>query len=90
MGMALNIHINKDTPNNPSRQELHQITTQVKFLYHIPDSKVHGANMGPTRGLQDPGGPHIGPMNYLGCHLKYVEGSFIGTELLCAWKQTCQ
>ena len=28
-----------------------------------PDSKVHGANMGPIWGRQDPGGPHIGPMN---------------------------
>ena len=25
-----------------------------------PDSKIHGANMGPTRGRQDPGGPHVG------------------------------
>ena len=29
-----------------------------------PDSKVHGANMGPIWGRQDPGGPHIGPMNF--------------------------
>ena len=29
----------------------------------IPDSKVHGTNMGPTWGRQDPGGPHVGPMN---------------------------
>ena len=29
----------------------------------IPDSKVHGANMGPTEGRQDPGGPHAGPVN---------------------------
>ena len=28
-----------------------------------PDSKVHGANMGPTWGRQDPGGPHVGPVN---------------------------
>ena len=28
-----------------------------------PDSKVHGANMGPIRGRQDPDGPHVGPMN---------------------------
>ena len=27
-----------------------------------PDSKVNGANMGPTRVLSAPGGPHIGPM----------------------------
>ena len=29
----------------------------------IPDSKVHGANKGPIWGRQDPGGPHVGPMN---------------------------
>ena len=29
---------------------------------YCPDSKVHGANMGPTWGWQDPGGPHGGPM----------------------------
>ena len=30
-----------------------------------PDNKVHGANMGPTWGRQDPGGPHVGPMNFV-------------------------
>ena len=29
-----------------------------------PDSKVHGDNMGPIWGRQDPGGPHVGPMNF--------------------------
>ena len=33
-------------------------------FYQYPDSKVHGANMGPTWGRQDPGGPHVGPMNF--------------------------
>ena len=28
-----------------------------------PDSKVHGVNMGPTRVLSAPGGPHVGPMH---------------------------
>ena len=28
-----------------------------------PDSKVHGANMGPTWVLSAPGGPHVGPVN---------------------------
>ena len=28
-----------------------------------PDSKVHAANLGPICGWQDPGGPHVGPMN---------------------------
>ena len=29
----------------------------------IPDSKVHGANIGPIWGRQDPVGPRVGPMN---------------------------
>ena len=29
----------------------------------LPDSKVYGANIGPIRGRQDPGGPYVGPMN---------------------------
>ena len=34
------------------------------LLSHIPDSKVHGANMGPIWDRQDPGGPHVGSMNF--------------------------
>ena len=29
----------------------------------IPDSKILGANVGPTWGHQDPGGPHDGHTN---------------------------
>ena len=36
----------------------------TNFLIHYPDSKVHGANMGPIWGQQDPGGPHVGPVNF--------------------------
>ena len=35
------------------------------------DSKVHGAKMGPIWDRQDPGGPHVGPMNFAiweGCY----------------------
>ena len=35
------------------------ITTEA-----IPDSKVHGANMGASWGRQDPGGPRVAPMNF--------------------------
>ena len=31
-------------------------------VYNLPDSKVHGANMGPTWVLPAPDGPHVGPM----------------------------
>ena len=37
------------------------VTWQHGGLYS--NSKVHGANMGPTWGRRDPGGPHIGPMS---------------------------
>ena len=33
------------------------------FSYKYPDSKCHGANMGPTWVLSAPDGPHVGPMN---------------------------
>ena len=31
---------------------------------YIPDGKVHGANMGPIWSRQDPGGPHVDPMDF--------------------------
>ena len=31
---------------------------------YIPDSKVYGANMGPTWVPSAPDGPHVGPMNF--------------------------
>ena len=34
------------------------------LLYTYPDSKVHGANKGPTWVLSAPGWPVIGPMNF--------------------------
>ena len=33
------------------------------FTETVPDSKVHGANMGPTWVLSALDGPHVGPMN---------------------------
>ena len=33
-------------------------------MYGDPDSKVHGANMGPIWGQQDPRGPHVGHLNF--------------------------
>ena len=37
----------------------------TKSLYPYLDSKVHGLNMGPIWGRQDPGRPHVGPMNFV-------------------------
>ena len=40
------------------------LKTQLhKVITDYPDSKVHGANMGPIWGRQDPGGPHVDTMN---------------------------
>ena len=33
-------------------------------VMRYPNCKVHGANMGPIWGRQDPGGPHVGPLNF--------------------------
>ena len=33
---------------------------------HYPDSKAHRANMRPIWGRQDPGRPHVDPMNFVG------------------------
>ena len=33
-------------------------------VHSNPDSKVHGANMGPIWDWHGPGGPHVGPMNF--------------------------
>ena len=37
----------------------------------IPDSKVYGANMGSIWGRQDPGGPHVSPMNQSTGHRRF-------------------
>ena len=39
------------------------IVLQRKHMSH-PNSKVHGANMGPIWGRRDPGGPYDGPMSF--------------------------
>ena len=55
----------------PSETDFNEIliknhTSSFKKIYlkMSPDSKVHGANMGPICGRQDPGGPQVGPMNF--------------------------
>ena len=54
----------------------------------FPGSKVRGANMGPTWGRQDPGGPHGGPMNLaiwviLEWEYENFEGTFFLWGLIC-------
>ena len=61
-----------------------------RILRNAPDSKVHGANMGPIWGRQDPGGPHVGTMNFaIWGFLSLTEFiSRIVTPLLIGWAHT--
>ena len=46
--------------------DITDINNRILYIYdanNVPDSKVHGANMGPIWGRQDPGGLRVGPMN---------------------------
>ena len=60
------------------------------LLRNAPDSKVHGANMGPIWGRHDPGGPHVGPTNYAIWGLLSLTEfiSRIVTPLLMGWAHT--
>ena len=40
----------------------------------LPDSKVHGANMGLTLGWQDPGGPYVCHVNLAIWELSWLSG----------------
>ena len=63
--MANQIHIhNYHAMDNRSLLKLQQHAKVYLHVSRSPDSKVHGANMGPIWVRQDPGGPHICPMNF--------------------------
>ena len=58
--------------NVPSHNIMHETSWNLMSVYeflsatlavNFPNSKVHGANMGPTWDLSAPDGPHVGPMN---------------------------
>ena len=40
---------------------------------NYPDSKLHGTNMGPIWDQQNPGGPHVGPVNFAICVTTQIE-----------------
>ena len=56
-------------PTQPTRTHTHTNTLTCmkpagkQRQHNSPDSEVHGANMGPTWGRQNPGGPHVGHMD---------------------------
>ena len=45
------------------------LTATNVMVINYPESKVHGANIGPIWGRQDPGGPHVGPMKFATCRV---------------------
>ena len=41
-----------------------KLNHSITGIRSVPDTKAHGANMGPIWGLQDPCGPHVDPLNF--------------------------
>ena len=65
-----------------TRQQRHSVEYTWQHFFKCswitsvtPDSKIHGANMGPTWVLSAPDGPHVGPMN-LGIRDMFVHYPF--------------
>ena len=65
-----NIHV--PTGDIPYLAQESQVWNVVLIAWSIPNSKVRGANMGPIWDRQDPGGPHVGPMNLAIWHIQQV------------------
>ena len=66
-GVTYNIVRRSAKPADPNWAKDHNISSLFSYshvnLTNFPESKVHGANMGPTWVLSAPDGPHVGPMN---------------------------
>ena len=61
--------------HNNQIQTLYVVSSPCMHMVINPDSKVHGANKGPTWVLSAPGGPHVGP------HESCYQGSWHATVL---------
>ena len=55
--IVISIFFKRQTTLPPS---VASVSTRTSNL----EGKIHGANMGPFWGPQEPGGPHVGPMNF--------------------------
>ena len=61
----------------------------IQYIYKLfwtvsfPDSKDHGANMGPIWGRQGPGGPHVSPMNFAIWATKWCVGHVLQYRPIC-------
>ena len=54
----------------------------------LTDSKVHGANMGPTWVLLAPDGPHVGPMNFA-IKADILQATMFHTSRYCSLLHMC-
>ena len=61
--LSLTAFFRHQVPYKLCGHHLHTGIISFPHIGNIPDSRVHGANMGPIWGRQDPGGPHVGPIN---------------------------
>ena len=57
------------------------------MLRHNPDNKVHGANMGPIWGRQDPGGPHVGSVNFAFWECIHEGHGYVLLYYVFSWNQ---
>ena len=76
-------------------RKMYSISADSHGSYLFPDSKVHGANMGPIWGRQDPGGPHVSPVNFaIWVALRHFDGmhfkvSDVSEVYGVWWKMKC-
>ena len=89
-GVSFVISMEKWYHKISSVHTMHIVLFTWSIIYggrHHPDSKVHGANMGPIWGRQDPGGPHVGPMNFVIWAVPFRHVS-IGAHRTCSKKES--
>ena len=61
---------------------MHVAYFNLPLVSFFPDSKVHGANMGPTWVLSAPDEPHVGPTNFgISVHLQNLNFIIMGLEM---------
>ena len=72
---------------NRTAAKQYKAWTMCKSWECTPDSKVHGANMGPIRGRQGPGGLHVRPWTLLsGTVLRFTTRSILEDPEYKCWQ----
>ena len=77
MKCLVNIHYSSQNRNTTAKRKY-----WTRLNSH-PDTKVHGANMGPTWVLSAPDGPHVRPMNLAIRAVLYITMEASTTENFC-------